>query len=143
MFACGSLPYTDYENTTVIEAVTRGYRLPRPKLCTPAVYELILSCWNGLPNNRPSFATLSSKLPHAKDQEPENFESVLSVLDSVLQAEEVHDYEYQDEATTSALEHTYEYEVEMKAPGLFRYFFKESYLLSFLQWQCLKEPLLP
>ena len=48
-------------NDAVVDAVTTGYRLPRPPLCPTEIYALMRSCWEDVPE-RPSFADLEQSL---------------------------------------------------------------------------------
>ena len=42
--------------------IQEGYRHPKPDRCPDGIYKLMLSCWNGDPVARPSFAKLHSML---------------------------------------------------------------------------------
>nr|VZI06385.1 unnamed protein product [Spirometra erinaceieuropaei] len=54
-----SEPYADIELNEVIERVSTGYRLPNPSklgfTCEKAAYNLMLDCWAGEPESRPTF----------------------------------------------------------------------------------------
>jgi len=47
-----------------IEQVTTGYRMSNPAdsdpkiKCPPKLYDVMLKCWEAIPNDRPSFAEL-------------------------------------------------------------------------------------
>ncbi|KAH7708778.1 TK protein kinase [Aphelenchoides avenae] len=48
------------QNREVVEQVKLGYRMPCPKNCPEVLYnELMLECWNTIPEKRPTFAFLS------------------------------------------------------------------------------------
>nr|XP_035158810.2 tyrosine-protein kinase Srms isoform X1 [Callithrix jacchus] len=49
-------------NHETLQQITRGYRLPRPATCPAEVYVLMLECWRGSPEERPTFAMLWEKL---------------------------------------------------------------------------------
>lgn len=59
-FTDGGKPYAGMVNAAVISQVQGGYRAPQPKLCTDAVYAIMLQCWSAKPADRPTFAHLTS-----------------------------------------------------------------------------------
>ncbi|XP_071656375.1 ephrin type-B receptor 4-like isoform X1 [Patagioenas fasciata] len=54
----GERPYWDMDNQAVLRALDRGYRLPRPPRCPPALHRLMLRCWRRRPRARPRFRQL-------------------------------------------------------------------------------------
>lgn len=46
------------QNREVIEQVERGYRMPCPKDCPQPMYPVMLQCWDGAPDSRPTFEFL-------------------------------------------------------------------------------------
>ena len=58
----GRFPYPGMTNHQVLEAVERGYRMPKPDGCPDALYEIMLSCWKDEPESRPTFDYLQSAL---------------------------------------------------------------------------------
>ncbi|KRZ78829.1 Tyrosine-protein kinase Fyn, partial [Trichinella papuae] len=54
----GQTPYPGMQNREVIEQVERGYRMPRPRDCAEAMYEVMLQTWDATPENRPTFEYL-------------------------------------------------------------------------------------
>lgn len=60
VFTRGQVPYQGLQNREVVEQVKLGYRMPCPKNCPEVLYnELMLECWNTIPEKRPTFAFLS------------------------------------------------------------------------------------
>lgn len=49
-------------NAEVLHQVEHGYRMPAPACCPPALYDIMLECWNKDPMKRPTFETLQWKL---------------------------------------------------------------------------------
>ncbi|KAH3696450.1 hypothetical protein DPMN_083915 [Dreissena polymorpha] len=45
-------------NREVINQVENGYRMPRPSKCSPAMYEIMVKCWDKRPEERPTFEYL-------------------------------------------------------------------------------------
>ncbi|XP_062886847.1 tyrosine-protein kinase Srms [Mobula hypostoma] len=58
----GNDPYERMTNQETVDKVNQGYRMPRPKTCTPDIYDIMLRCWNESEENRPSFSTLTEEL---------------------------------------------------------------------------------
>ncbi|KFO38055.1 Tyrosine-protein kinase Blk [Fukomys damarensis] len=59
----GRVPYPGMSNPEVIRNLERGYRMPRPDSCPPALYrDVIAECWRGRPEQRPTFEFLQSVL---------------------------------------------------------------------------------
>ncbi|XP_064615394.1 tyrosine-protein kinase SRK3-like [Liolophura sinensis] len=61
----GKEPYEGLPSKQAFEKIQAGYRMPRPELCPPAVYEVILTCWNITAPSRPSFDFLHTFLQDA------------------------------------------------------------------------------
>jgi len=55
VFSYGARPYDECSDGEVLDMVRRRLVLPRPENCPPAVYTLMLSCWNEEVHQRPSF----------------------------------------------------------------------------------------
>ena len=49
-------------NAEVLQQVDNGYRMPCPQGCPPALYDLMLDCWQREPERRPTFETLQWRL---------------------------------------------------------------------------------
>ncbi|NXJ12249.1 SRMS kinase, partial [Odontophorus gujanensis] len=62
VFTYGQIPYEGMTNQETIRQITRGYRLPRPSLCPPEIYSIMLECWSGNTEERPTFLALREKL---------------------------------------------------------------------------------
>ncbi|XP_073420105.1 tyrosine-protein kinase Fgr [Dendrobates tinctorius] len=58
----GRIPYPGMSNREVLEQVERGYRMPCPSSCPPSLHDLMLQCWKGDPEERPTFEYLQSFL---------------------------------------------------------------------------------
>ena len=51
------------DNAKVIRDVSAGYRIPRPAMCSVAMYtDVMLRCWASVASDRPSFAALVTVL---------------------------------------------------------------------------------
>jgi len=62
LFTEGAMPYPGMNNHKVLECVERGYRMPPPDNCPDPLYNIMLSCWEHKPNNRPTFEYLKNQL---------------------------------------------------------------------------------
>lgn len=69
VFTCGSMPYGKVTNAQVVDMIRDGKRLHIPKLCTREIYNLMLECWQELPENRPHFSHLYKLLNHLHSSE--------------------------------------------------------------------------
>lgn len=58
----GRIPYPGMNNREVLEQVEKGYRMPCPPGCPPSLYDLMLQCWKGDPEERPTFEYMQSFL---------------------------------------------------------------------------------
>uniref|UniRef100_A0AC35FXV0 Protein kinase domain-containing protein n=1 Tax=Panagrolaimus sp. PS1159 TaxID=55785 RepID=A0AC35FXV0_9BILA len=54
----GDQPYKDKQNSMVLPFLRSGGRLEKPNECPSELYEIISSCWEENPENRPSFSKL-------------------------------------------------------------------------------------
>ena len=71
IFSNGQLPYSGISDQDVI-TYTRGRNvLPRPKACPHEIYEVLKSCWEITPLERPTFATLYESMSSFYDVVPE------------------------------------------------------------------------
>ncbi|XP_065899838.1 uncharacterized protein [Dysidea avara] len=52
IWSLGHKPFEDCSAKEYMNKVTRGYRLPPPPGCSRAIYQLMIRCWNPLPNKR-------------------------------------------------------------------------------------------
>ncbi|XP_074480805.1 tyrosine-protein kinase Tec isoform X2 [Sebastes fasciatus] len=58
VFTEGRMPFEQSQNHEVVTLVTKGLRLYRPKLATPAIYDIMELSWHERPDERPSFSML-------------------------------------------------------------------------------------
>lgn len=66
VFSYGHQPYYGYSNQEVIEMIRSRHLLPCPEDCPPHIYSLMVETWHELPNKRPSFAELHTRLRNWK-----------------------------------------------------------------------------
>ena len=64
VFTCGQMPYGRSSNAQVVEMIRQGQRLERPRICSRDMFRVLECCWQELPEKRPSFNQLQSKLQH-------------------------------------------------------------------------------
>jgi len=77
LFSLGVQPYPDMNNKEVItEVCEKNYRMPIPKKCPEAMYQLMLDCWNTDAHKRPNFAEIFERLSsmeNATEMKPSSF----------------------------------------------------------------------
>ncbi|CAG2165837.1 unnamed protein product [Oppiella nova] len=56
----GQVPYAGMNQREILDQVSRGYRLPKPIYveCPDSYYDMMLKCWDEVPENRPTFKYL-------------------------------------------------------------------------------------
>jgi hypothetical protein len=127
MFSCGATPYQDMSMLVLIEALDHGFRLPRPKMCTINVYDVILACWRQSPMDRPLFEDIVDLISNSKSPQPADRDMFDTVTDHLrssikdLPDDPVNEYEYQDEVKKffgpEDEGHEYEYQDLVKPKG--------------------------
>ncbi|XP_068196149.1 tyrosine-protein kinase Lyn isoform X2 [Antennarius striatus] len=58
----GKIPYPGMTKGEVMSSLQRGYRMPRPDNCPTELYEMMMSCWRNMPEDRPTFDYIQSFL---------------------------------------------------------------------------------
>ncbi|KAK6997777.1 leukocyte tyrosine kinase receptor, partial [Biomphalaria glabrata] len=62
VFSLGHMPYPGCSNEEVMNLVAQGGRLESPGGCPSAVFDIMVSCWNVLPEDRPNFSLIIASL---------------------------------------------------------------------------------
>lgn len=62
VFSEGKIPYENRSNSEVVEDITTGFRLYKPRLASPHIYQIMNNCWKEKPEDRPPFSRLLSQL---------------------------------------------------------------------------------
>ena len=72
-------------NAETLQQISKGYRLPAPDDCPENIYEIMSSCWQKDPVDRPRFKELYQKiltcLPKKTEEEDPNIKKVDSTED--------------------------------------------------------------
>ncbi|XP_056148605.1 tyrosine-protein kinase Lyn [Lampris incognitus] len=58
----GKIPYPGMTKVDVMTMIQRGYRMPQPENCPAELYNIMMSCWNSNPDDRPTFDYMQSVL---------------------------------------------------------------------------------
>eukprot|EP01105_Mastigella_eilhardi_P018460 TRINITY_DN4276_c0_g1_i1.p1 TRINITY_DN4276_c0_g1~~TRINITY_DN4276_c0_g1_i1.p1 ORF type:complete len:271 (+),score=49.57 TRINITY_DN4276_c0_g1_i1:982-1794(+) len=58
----GSMPYAGVDNEQLLSQLQRGLRLQQPYGCADALYAIMRGCWDAVPESRPSFSELQTRL---------------------------------------------------------------------------------
>ncbi len=51
----------------MVKHVEKGYRMEAPEGCPPPIYEIMTQAWEISPEKRPTFAAVSAKLNHMRE----------------------------------------------------------------------------
>nr|KAF6480459.1 IL2 inducible T cell kinase [Molossus molossus] len=62
VFSEGKIPYENRSNSEVVEDITTGFRLYKPRLASSQIYQIMSNCWQEKPEQRPSFSRLFRQL---------------------------------------------------------------------------------
>ncbi|XP_008262512.1 high affinity nerve growth factor receptor [Oryctolagus cuniculus] len=62
IFTYGKQPWYQLSNTEVIECITKGRELERPRACPPEVYAIMQGCWQWDPQQRHSIKDVHARL---------------------------------------------------------------------------------
>ncbi|CDQ90040.1 unnamed protein product [Oncorhynchus mykiss] len=64
----GQMPYPNMNDSQVKQKVPNGYRMPRPvdPYCSQDMYKIMLDCWKGNKNDRPTFEALKMSLRNVR-----------------------------------------------------------------------------
>ncbi|XP_057299162.1 uncharacterized protein LOC130629817 isoform X2 [Hydractinia symbiolongicarpus] len=62
IYSLGSTPYPGVKNNEMLKYVRRGTRMAKPTHCKEQIYQLMLQCWSGPPELRPSFIDLRNNI---------------------------------------------------------------------------------
>ncbi|XP_045581263.2 tyrosine-protein kinase Btk [Procambarus clarkii] len=69
VFSCGKIPYGRRNNQQIVDYVSQGNRLDQPRFCPDAVYQIMIKCWEGEAEQRPSCGQVLDCLHTLQDQD--------------------------------------------------------------------------
>ncbi|XP_077182545.1 tyrosine-protein kinase ITK/TSK-like [Paroedura picta] len=69
VFSEGKTPYENRSNAEVVEEISTGLRLYKPRHACNIIYKLMRSCWSEKQDDRPSFSTLLYQLNEISDSD--------------------------------------------------------------------------
>ncbi|XP_038062509.1 tyrosine-protein kinase receptor Tie-1-like [Patiria miniata] len=58
----GARPYPMMKTKAMVNQLQQGYRMPKPKNCKKQLYDMMCSCWQKTPQERPAFQSLYQQL---------------------------------------------------------------------------------
>ncbi|XP_017493174.1 PREDICTED: tyrosine-protein kinase CSK-like [Rhagoletis zephyria] len=67
IYSFGRVPYPRIQLADVVKHVEKGYRMEAPEGCPPPIYEIMTQAWEISPEKRPTFAAVSAKLNHMRE----------------------------------------------------------------------------
>uniref|UniRef100_A0A1I8Q124 Tyrosine-protein kinase receptor n=1 Tax=Stomoxys calcitrans TaxID=35570 RepID=A0A1I8Q124_STOCA len=62
VFSLGLAPFIGLSNSEVMEIINSGGRLGAPPGCPSIIYEIMIDCWNPIPEDRPTFFSILERL---------------------------------------------------------------------------------
>ncbi|CAO2642652.1 Tyrosine-protein kinase ITK/TSK [Lemmus lemmus] len=62
VFSEGKIPYENRSNSEVVEDISTGFRLYKPRLASSHIYQIMNHCWKEKPEDRPPFSQLLNQL---------------------------------------------------------------------------------
>ncbi|KAL9964653.1 hypothetical protein ACROYT_G028327 [Oculina patagonica] len=68
IFTIGGSPYPKTDGKALASLLQEGYRMPRPPHLDEKLYEVMRSCWNEKPEDRPSFLQLRKTMKEMGDE---------------------------------------------------------------------------
>uniref|UniRef100_A0A914CJY5 Protein kinase domain-containing protein n=1 Tax=Acrobeloides nanus TaxID=290746 RepID=A0A914CJY5_9BILA len=77
VYSLGKTPYDNMDNTEVLEFLQSGRRLEKPDLANEDLFNLMMSCWEEEPLNRPTFSELSDNLRKMLEDVTEHYDYLL------------------------------------------------------------------
>lgn len=69
IFTIGGVPYPKVDGKALSSLLQEGYRMPRPSHLDTKLYEVMKSCWDKKPEERPSFTKLRKMMKAMGDEE--------------------------------------------------------------------------
>ncbi|XP_076818754.1 uncharacterized protein LOC143464706 isoform X1 [Clavelina lepadiformis] len=78
----GQEPYPDLEPKDLYNTLRRGIRLPKPDMASGQIYQMMLTCWKWIPEDRTSFSTLVKQIVGFIQQTSTNEDTSLKVKPS-------------------------------------------------------------
>ncbi|KAL5022773.1 hypothetical protein ScPMuIL_001928 [Solemya velum] len=62
IFSYGAVPYSGISKNVLVEKLSKGERLEKPKLCTEEIFSIMSSCWCVDKSERPSFQDIMERV---------------------------------------------------------------------------------
>ncbi len=62
IYSLGETPFEGLSPVEIRDMLLRGERLGRPERCPTEMYDIMKSCWNLSPHDRPSFTQLHQRI---------------------------------------------------------------------------------
>ncbi|CAO4386651.1 unnamed protein product [Caenorhabditis nigoni] len=73
LFSLGEVPYAEVQTTELLTTHRSGKRLLKPDYCPDEIYDVMRSCWQELPDDRPAFQQTCSILAQMLEKATENY----------------------------------------------------------------------
>ncbi|XP_035914516.1 tyrosine-protein kinase receptor torso isoform X2 [Anopheles stephensi] len=79
----GGSPYPSISTNKLLRYLESGYRMERPKSCSELLYDLMYSCWNLHPGERPTFSKIVRTVESLQEKDAAN-EPVIIDLNAIV-----------------------------------------------------------
>uniref|UniRef100_A0A1I7V4I5 Protein kinase domain-containing protein n=1 Tax=Caenorhabditis tropicalis TaxID=1561998 RepID=A0A1I7V4I5_9PELO len=73
LFSLGEVPYAEVQTTELLQTHRSGKRLLKPEYCPEEIYDVMRSCWQELPDDRPAFQQTCAILAQMLENATENY----------------------------------------------------------------------
>ncbi|EFP09724.1 CRE-KIN-9 protein [Caenorhabditis remanei] len=73
LFSLGEVPYGEVQTTELLQTHRSGKRLLKPEYCPDEIYDVMRSCWQELPDDRPAFQQTCAVLAQMLENATENY----------------------------------------------------------------------
>ncbi|XP_065178280.1 uncharacterized protein LOC135808957 [Sycon ciliatum] len=102
----GCMPYPGVPYTSLFTLLTSGTRMPKPTGCSDKLYQVMLDCWQTVPEERPSFTQLVETMDNLLEEAAQVADDIQYIdVQDVLRVQESEDIslidEEEEEADTS------------------------------------------
>ncbi|CAL2051298.1 hypothetical protein CAEBREN_22796 [Caenorhabditis brenneri] len=73
LFSLGEVPYAEVQTTELLQTHRSGKRLLKPEYCPEEIYDVMRSCWQELPDDRPAFQQTCAVFAQMLEKATENY----------------------------------------------------------------------
>ncbi|XP_038062790.1 tyrosine kinase receptor Cad96Ca-like [Patiria miniata] len=86
----GARPYPMMKTKAMVSQLQQGYRMPKPKNCKKQLYDMMCSCWQESPKDRPTFQSLYQQLDDMLSEE-KDYITIHKLDESIYEVTKIED----------------------------------------------------